>query len=616
MKEIYDKNIEQIEKRKDYSEVLKRIKSDVKETEDIKVCTEIVEEKKVLYVIKDGKTFLLDSLYSSKRFEDSWLEGAQIKWDSKFFILGLGNGMLVRKILSMVDKESFIFVFEPSVAIFKEAINQFDISDILADKRLLLFFSDENTGDINVHNTVCTMISYRDIFNARILKYPNYNILFPEAVEKFQVEIDQVAKTISVNSNTYGTFGVNFISNSIRNATLMTTAKKFSETYQKMPEGVTGILVSCGPSLEKNVDFLKRAKGKSLIIAGDSSVKAMVAHGIYPDIYVTVDMKKPMEIFDVEGMYDIPVVCTLDCTYDALKNQKAPIYMFATDDNYISHYMVEKQIEFFALGTGGCEATTAMSFLMALGINNIILVGQDLAYTGGTVYASTSAGATWDQQKLIDEDNCITEGIDGEPILTSMQFNSYRHWFERQVKVYEDLTLINATEGGARIHGALEMTLNEAIDKYCTKDFDIGEVISSTGMLFTDAQREDFASYMRAIPDEISELRGVINAGLKIYDKLSSVVYSSKLDTSKLKKLLADYEKNIVKLNSYTVFYYVECMVMKEMNELHRESVTGSMSDLDELKDTISNGKKRYELLLRGVDLFMDMWDEIRDERF
>lgn len=612
----FEKNLTILKEKSGCGYIVETLSGEPAFEEGISVGVEDVAGKTVLYAVKDGQTYLLDSMYDSADFIDSWVEGAQIKWDSKFFITGFGNGMIIRKVLNEIDKESMVFVYEPSVNLFRTVLENFDVSDILCDRRMHLFLSGFEQNGINIHNTICGKISYRDVFNARIVKYPNYNILFPDETKKFEEEIDQVAKTITVNNNTYGKFGHFFIKNSIRNSVLMTKAKKLSDTIPKINTNVPGILVSCGPSLDKNVDFLKRAKGRAIIVAGDSSVRAMAKHGIYPDIYVTVDMDKPMEIFDVEGMYDIPAVCSIDGTYNALKNQKAPLYVFATEDEYINTYMAKAGIEFFSLGTAGCEATSAMSFMMALGLRKIILVGQDLAYTGGTVYASDSAGASWDQQKLIDDDNCITEGIDGQPILTSRQFNTYRHWFERQIVSVEDLELINATEGGARVHGAREMTLNDAIDEYCTEEFDVREAIESSANLFDGEDVEAFADHMRAIPKHIEELRKVINEGLKIYDDLGRVVSAVNIDGKKLKRLLEKNQQNIFDLNASRVFYYIECMVMTEMNELHRESANGEKDDIEELKATISNGKKRYKLLLTGIDRFYEMWEDIKDERF
>lgn len=612
----FEKNLDILKEQSGYRYIVEKLETEQADGNGITVGVENVAGKSVLYAVKEGQTYLLDSMYDSDSFIDSWVEGAQIKWDSKFFITGFGNGMIVRRILSEIDRESMIFVFEPSVELLRTVFENFDVSDILSDNRMHLFSSGYVQAGINIHNTVCGMISYRDIFNARIVKYPNYNVLFPEETKKFAEEIDQVAKTISINNNTYGKFGHFFIKNSIRNAVLMTRAKKLSDILDKINTNVPGILVSCGPSLDKNIDFLKRAKGRAIIVAGDSSVRAMAKHGISPDIYVTVDMNKPMEIFDVEGMYDIPVVCSIDGTYNALKNQRAPMYAFATEDEYINTYMAQNGIEFFSLGTAGCEATSAMSFMMALGLRKIILVGQDLAYTGGTVYASDSAGASWDQQKLIDADNCITEGIDGKPILTSKQFNSYKHWFERQAASVEDLELINATEGGARIHGAREMTLNDAIDEYCSDEFDIRTVIDSGSNLFDGEDVEAFAEYMRAIPKRIDEIKEIINDGLKIYDELDKAISAPRIDGKKLKKLMEKNQQNIFDLNASRAFYYIECMVMTDMNELHRESVSGGADDIGELKATIDNGRKRYKLLLTGIDRFYEMWEEIKDERF
>lgn len=64
------------------------------------------------------------------------------------------------------------------------------------------------------------------------------------------------------------------------------------------------------------------------------------------------------------------------------------------------------------------------------------------------------------------------KGNDGTMLDTDYQMDMYRKWIENEIlKLPEDITVINATEGGAKIEGAKVMTLKEVIDS-CTKEID------------------------------------------------------------------------------------------------------------------------------------------------
>lgn len=56
---------------------------------------------------------------------------------------------------------------------------------------------------------------------------------------------------------------------------------------------VPAIIVAAGPSLNKNVQELKRAKGKALILVVDAALRAVVNAGITPDLGITIDARVP-----------------------------------------------------------------------------------------------------------------------------------------------------------------------------------------------------------------------------------------------------------------------------------------------------------------------------------
>ena len=57
-----------------------------------------------------------------------------------------------------------------------------------------------------------------------------------------------------------------------------------------LPTDIPAIVVSAGPSLNKNIVELRKAKNKAFIVAVDTAVKPLVKAGIIPDLYVVVDV--------------------------------------------------------------------------------------------------------------------------------------------------------------------------------------------------------------------------------------------------------------------------------------------------------------------------------------
>ncbi len=128
-----------------------------------------------------------------------------------------------------------------------------------------------------------------------------------------------------------------------------------------------------------------------------------------------------------------------------------------------------------------------LSFYLAryMGCNPIVLVGQDLGFEGNVYYApGTPIERAWSSelnrfnsmemmewQRIARMRSVLQKvpDIHGRKIFTDAQMFTYLQQFERDVAVTE-ATVIDATEGGARITGTKVVPLKEVIDRYCTAE--------------------------------------------------------------------------------------------------------------------------------------------------
>lgn len=74
---------------------------------------------------------------------------------------------------------------------------------------------------------------------------------------------------------------------------------KFNELNKN---GGTAIIVSAGPSLDKNVEDLKKAEGKAMIIAVDTALKTVLRAGVRPDLTICVDPRKEIEFLGMNNL--------------------------------------------------------------------------------------------------------------------------------------------------------------------------------------------------------------------------------------------------------------------------------------------------------------------------
>lgn len=82
------------------------------------------------------------------------------------------------------------------------------------------------------------------------------------------------------------------------------------QTYfgEHLDTEVPAIIVSAGPSLDKNIRMLKRAKGHAFLIGVDSALKALLREEIRPDIAISIDPGKNPELFTDDRLNELPFV--------------------------------------------------------------------------------------------------------------------------------------------------------------------------------------------------------------------------------------------------------------------------------------------------------------------
>ena len=171
--------------------------------------------------------------------------------------------------------------------------------------------------------------------------------------------------------------------------------------------------------------------------------------------------------------------------------------------------------------SGGSVATSAFDLLLNLGCSPIILVGQDLAYTGREIHAGgTYHNAGWltmtsrflnldtiNQNVVRKRKIKRVEAYGGEgTVVADYVFDLYRGWFEDSaLKV--NLPVINATEGGARIRNTVERSLQGLVDSLPVLDERPASVL---------------AGYRRGAPLDHGRLLGAIERALETIDVIGA----------------------------------------------------------------------------------------------
>ncbi len=315
--------------------------------------------------------------------------------------------------------------------------------------------------------------------------------------------------------------------------------------------GFPGVIISAGPSLRGNIGFLEQMRDRALMVAVDTAAPVLQKRGVMPHLVMTLDAQK-YSIKHFMGLREsgAALLADLVCYPPVIRSYCGPRIVSTTSKYYTSAGGELKRemtplmdwIEKHAgpvgdIQSGGSVATSAFDLLLNLGCSPIILVGQDLAYTGREIHCSgTHHNDEWLPRysrfynlDTINQNVVRRRKIKYVPayggagtVISDFVFDLYRGWFEdsaRKVRV----PVINATEGGARIANTEECTLSSLAERYPSRTPSPGEVLKRALSAAKRESPEGLIKGMKAAMEELGDICKAAERALADRDQASSV---------------------------------------------------------------------------------------------
>lgn len=486
--------------------------------------------KPIICIKLGNNTLRMSSSYDPEYEADVWAD--QYFRKGQYLTLemyGFGNVYYVRALLKRASKDDCFFIEEENTEFLSFIMQNFDISDIITDTRLFIhtpldkqFTMREAVG--MVMNTIgdpfflcITMPFYKEneefLENCRHMK------------SDYQV----------INGFTYY-MGKDAALNSLYALSHADQNYCFSELIDKIPREMPVIIVAAGPSLNKNGALLKKFHNKAFIICVDRACETLHKLGVRPDMISSVDPKKPLSMLkpeNAEGSYLL---------FDTSANRKIQSHFqgrifYATENEIFSGVEAYRNKHFICSIPGGTSVATWSTALMAdRGFKTIILVGQDMAACGKKTHAD---GAEEDisDMKMID-------GINGDKVPSRDDWIRFRDYYEDWiVNGNQDIRLIDATEGGALIHGSCVMKLSDVLKEVCTKEYDIDGIFNGMHKALDKEGAEDAHKYISELKSGAEQIRDIMK---RVERYAASVSRMFKYRTSPE----ADIEKKLLKIDS------------------------------------------------------------------
>ncbi|EAI1245911.1 DUF115 domain-containing protein [Campylobacter jejuni] len=550
---------------------------------------------------ENGINFIKDDIMLYKNPEQELLENLTL-FQNKYkkypvlFFYGFGNGMFY-KTLCENKNHKHIIVFEDELEILALALHLFDFSKELKNEKLILF----HTPNITTAQ-LTTLFMYEHIqksvkiFNLFIhsdfyLKFYSHQI---QELNKKLIENIRFIVLAKGNDPYDSIIGIKHMLNNLPKLLNHGVFQNFLKARKQKVKNA--IIVSTGPSLTKQLPLLKKYANKATIFCADSTYPILAKHNIKPDYVCMLErddivskcFDNDFKEFDQGILFIISSVVHQEVIDFLEKNSRKYILVHRP-----LHFAVSLNLkEFGYIGVGASVANMAYELAASLRHENIILIGQDLAYAkDGSSHPKEHIFGN-EGEKIRGEVYTLAYGGEKQ-VRTQLTWNLFRQAFEKDIfwaKEKLKINTYNCTEGGARIEGTIEKPFKEMCETLLKEDlkkpFDLPKILEN------NETKNKFLQTQKLLIKNIEQSEKFIKKCQNELKKLDFELGKSQLNLQtliKIKQNLLIFFKDFKRLKLFNeltqaIYYHNECEIM------HYE-VLNDLEQNEKIKDFLTSQK-------------------------
>ena len=562
---------------------------------------------KSIVIQKGLNRYRLNSSYNPQEEAKKWVSQFEFKnLHTVIAMYGFGNGVFAKEIISQMGKEDKLFIYEPSAQLLLFVLHHFDLTELITNPQIIIAI--ENINEFEFHHILLNSLDINNIHNQMRLTYPQYDIIFPESGILFWKELKDAHFRATVNINTQKSFGTRMIENTINNIKYIKNSNTITDLIGTIPDNLPAIVVAAGPSIGRQLEALKEAKGKSVIIAVDRILDYLLDNGIEPDFLVTIDPMKAAQYFSKRDDITIPLMCFVESNSEILDVHKGKKIICNSSDYLIKVYEDNGHIP-PQLFPSASVATFAFTACIELGFKRIILVGQDLAYDGN----SSHAGGI--EEKLVQNNDVMMEGIHGDMIRSRFDWKMFITWYQDMLVLFPDLEVIDAKDKGAKIKGTKVMSLQEAMKLNSNQDIFYEFDINQLKPTFNQEEWENFGRYIEESVDVLDKIKSKAKEAINAFNLLikeCKVNLKSRIIDEKLRR--------IEKINNFIeqqpvyklIDYYVKAQATQELTDIYQVND----NQVDDSVHTYERARCIFEAIADAADYLKPELEQVLEENF
>ncbi|EOH3313682.1 motility associated factor glycosyltransferase family protein [Campylobacter jejuni] len=491
------------------------------------------------------------------------------------FFYGFGNGMLYKSLCENKNHQHIV-VFEDNLEILALAFHLFDFSEALKNEKLILFYTQTlNTAQLS------TLFNYEiiqksvKIFNL-FIHSDFYQKFQSTQIQNTNTQLMEMIRFIVLNKGNDPHDSLVGIKHTLDNLPKMLNHGIFQEFLKERRTKVkNAIIVSTGPSLTKQLPLLKKYANKATIFCADSAYVILGKYGIKPDYVCMLERDDIVsKCFDNDfGDFNKGILFILASVVhkevlDFLEKDQRTYMLVHRPLNFAASLKLD---EYGYLGVGHSVSNMIYELAGALRFENIIFIGQDLAYSeDGSSHPKEHIHGNQGEE-IRGESYTLAYGGKGK-VRTQLTWNLFRQAFEKDIfwtKEKLHINTYNCTEGGARIEGTIEKPFlwacENLLDKDLNKPFDFPKILDKK------QAKEKLEKTKKYLQKNILESKEFIKKAQTQLQKLRYTLEKNKDDFHTLEKIkndLLNLFKEFKKLKFFNeltraIYFHNECEILK-----------------------------------------------------
>lgn len=482
-----------------------------------------------VYKEEGGTARALSSRRTPRAEGERWAAQADLSKHAVFVVRGFGLGYHIGSLAKQAAGRGAVIVFEPDKRLLRAVLERIDCTEWIAGVAILTD-ADDRGAIVEVTNRIEPLIA----MGTAVLDHPASlaRLARENAAQRFMERFTAVVATVRVSIASTMVQTLVTLRNCLQNLNHYATRPGIGALRGAFA-GRAAIVVSAGPSLQRNVELLSRpgVADRFVIVAVQTVLRPLLERGIRPHFVCALDYHEVSKRF-YEGLTE-ESVRGVTLVAEPKVNPSVPAAfpgkIRMVGDGFLDLILGEGEGG-LARPMGRLQAGTTVAHLCCylarfLGCDPVCLIGQDLGFTDGQYYAAGASihgvwGAelnefktleTLEWQRIVRHRPILRKETDhlGRPVYTDEQMHTYLTQFARDFRAEAQAgrTTVDATEGGVLKPGTVCRPLAEVIDAELARPSPAESVPAVLERIERGEGARDRLAVTKAVQDRLRHVR-------------------------------------------------------------------------------------------------------------